>query len=110
MARRTTAGGAPPPDGAVTTLLRTLAPQTKPPGPPLPGLEKSELADGQAPAGAPTVVLKPPLGTALVFGGDLTHAGMDVEAGLRSVLVASFSTRTAATNKDRCHGLQAPGG
>ena len=25
-------------------------------GPPLPGLEKSELADGQAPAGAPTVV------------------------------------------------------
>ena len=79
-------------------------------GPPLPGLEKSELADGQAPAGAPTVVLKPPLGTALVFGGDLTHAGMDVEAGLRSVLVASFSTRTAASNRDRCHGLQAPGG
>ena len=79
-------------------------------GPPLPGLEKSELADGQAPAGAPTVVLKPPLGTALVFGGDLTHAGMDVEAGLRSVLVASFSTRTAASNQDRCHGLPAPGG
>ena len=27
-----------------------------------------------------------------------------------AVLVASFSTRTAASNRDRCHGLQAPGG
>ena len=75
-------------------------------GPPLPGLEKSELADGGAPADA--VVLKPPLGTALVFGGDLTHAGMDVRRG-SLVLVASFST-ALPPRTDRCHGLRAPGG
>lgn len=53
-------------------------------------------------------VLKPPLGTALVFGGDVTHAGMPVEAGLRSVFVASFSTRTEASAEDRVQGLQSP--
>ena len=63
---------------------------------------KGELA----PEGAPTVVLKPPLGSALVFGGDVTHAGMPVETGLRSVFVASFSTRTAASSEDRVYGLQ----
>lgn len=31
---------------------------------------------------------------------------MPVEAGLRSVLVASFSTRTAASAPDRVNGLQ----
>ena len=36
----------------------------------------------------------------------VTHAGMPVEAGLRSVLVASFSTRTPASPPDRVHGLQ----
>ena len=35
--------------------------------------------------GAPTVVLKPPLGTAILFGGDLTHAGMAVETGVFSL-------------------------
>ena len=55
---------------------------------------------------APAAVLKPALGTALVFGGDVTHAGMPVEAGVRAVLVASFSTRTDASAADRCFGLQ----
>ena len=58
------------------------------------------------PEGPPTTVLAPPLGTALIFGGDVTHAGMPVEAGLRSVFVASFSTRTAASAADRVNGLQ----
>ena len=34
--------------------------------------------------GEPTVTLKPSLGTALIFGGDLTHAGMAVESGAPS--------------------------
>ena len=58
------------------------------------------------PVGDPTAILKPPLGSALVFGGDVTHAGMPVETGLRSVFVASFSTRTAASSEDRVYGLQ----
>ena len=99
------------------------------------------------PQGPPSVLLRPRLGEALVFGGDVqraasnpgaayarareqrtasappsapptrpallpclaqvTHAGMPVEAGLRSVLVASFSTRTPASAADRVNGLQA---
>ncbi|KAL3939285.1 MAG: hypothetical protein SGBAC_005965 [Bacillariaceae sp.] len=60
------------------------------------------------PGTPPTMVLKPPAGTALVFGGDVTHSGMPVEQGLRSVLVCSFSTKTATSNPDRLHGLHAP--
>ena len=56
--------------------------------------------------GGPTAVIRPPLGTALIFGGDLSHAGMPVESGVRSVFVASFSTRTDASPPDRVHGLQ----
>ena len=63
-------------------------------------------ATDESPACAPTIVLKPELGSALVFGGDVTHAGMPVEHGLRSVLVASFSTRTPSSPEDRVHGLQ----
>ena len=59
------------------------------------------------PDGPPTEVIKPPLGSALIFGGDVTHAGMPVLDGVRSVLVASFSTRTAASPLDRVNGLQA---
>lgn len=60
------------------------------------------------PKDLPTTVLKPPPGSALVFGGDVTHAGMPVENGYRSVFVCSFSTRTPASRPDRLHGLQAP--
>ena len=60
------------------------------------------------PEDPPTAVLKPPAGSALVFGGDVTHAGMPVETGFRSVFVCSFSTRTPASSEDRLHGLQAP--
>ena len=35
----------------------------------------------------------PPAGTALLFGGHVTHAGMPVTAGERAVFVASFSPR-----------------
>ena len=40
---------------------------------------------------APSLILKPPAGTALLFGGCVTHAGVAVEAGTRVVFVASFS-------------------
>lgn len=63
-------------------------------------------AEDENPFVDPAAVLKPDLGTALVFGGDVTHAGMPVDAGLRAVLVASFSTRTDASAEDRCFGLQ----
>lgn len=63
---------------------------------------------GEDPASPPSSVLKPDPGSALLFGGDVTHAGMAVEAGLRSVLVCSFSTVTPASSPDRLHGLQAP--
>lgn len=65
-----------------------------------------EHKGGMVPEGPPTTVLKPPLGTALLFGGDLTHAGMPVETGVRSVFVMSFSTRTPVSREDRVHGLQ----
>ncbi len=60
------------------------------------------------PSTKPDLVLKPPRGSALIFGGDVTHSGMPVMDGIRSVLVCSFSTLTPASNPDRLHGLQAP--
>mmetsp|Transcript_41269 Transcript_41269/g.54268 ORF Transcript_41269/g.54268 Transcript_41269/m.54268 type:complete len:317 (+) Transcript_41269:84-1034(+) len=60
------------------------------------------------PYNPPDVVLKPPPGSALIFGGDVTHAGMPVEGGYRSVFVCSFSTRTPVSPEDRLHGMQAP--
>jgi len=59
------------------------------------------------PDGPPTAILRPPLGTAILFGGDVTHAGMPVEGGTRAVLVASFSTRTPASSEARVNGLRA---
>ena len=44
--------------------------------------------------GAPTLVLVPPAGSALVFGGTVTHAGIPVITGRRLVFVASFSPKT----------------
>jgi 2OG-Fe(II) oxygenase superfamily len=56
----------------------------------------------------PDIVLTPPKGSALLFGGDVTHSGMPVTSGLRSVFVCSFSTKTPASSPDRLHGMQAP--
>jgi len=39
----------------------------------------------------PTVLLKPPRGAVLIFGGQVMHAGLRVEGGWRATLVASFS-------------------
>jgi len=39
----------------------------------------------------PSVILRPPAGTAMLFGGCVTHAGVPVESGKRVVFVASFS-------------------
>ena len=52
----------------------------------------------------PSLVLTPPRGTALLFGGDVMHAGLPVSAGERSVFVASFS-RCAARNSTE-HGTE----
>ena len=60
------------------------------------------------PETAPDLILRPPPGSALIFGGDVTHAGMPVEDGYRSVFVCSFSTKTPASPEDRLHGMQAP--
>ena len=65
-----------------------------------------DLPDGAPPDAPPDAVIRPPLGTAIVFGGDVTHAGLPVDAGLRSVFVASLSTRTPASPPDRVNGLQ----
>ena len=56
----------------------------------------------------PDLILTPSPGSALIFGGDVTHAGMPVVKGLRSVFVCSFSTKTPASSPDRLHGMQAP--
>lgn len=45
---------------------------------------------------APATVITPPAGTALLFGGDVTHAGQPVIAGQRAVFVASFSRQSTA--------------
>lgn len=46
----------------------------------------------------PSMTLRPAAGTALLFGGHVTHAGMPVETGVRGVFVASFSrVATAST-------------
>jgi hypothetical protein len=39
----------------------------------------------------PSIILKPKEGTAMLFGGCVTHAGVPVETGSRVVFVASFS-------------------
>ena len=39
----------------------------------------------------PTLVLRPPRGTAALWGGDITHAGQPVASGVRHIFVASFS-------------------
>ena len=72
------------------------------------GFWAGNRAVDENPAKDPDLVLKPAPGSALLFGGDVTHAGMPVSVGIRSVLVCSLSTITPASNPDRLHGLQAP--
>jgi len=43
--------------------------------------------------GAPSMVLAPPAGTAMLYSGSVLHAGMPVTQGTRVVLVASFARR-----------------
>ena len=43
----------------------------------------------------PLIVLRPPAGTALVYGGRVPHAGMPVVSGQRAILIGSFSLRRA---------------
>lgn len=50
--------------------------------------------DGSPLACAPAMVLKPPTGAAMLFGGAVTHAAQPVITGVRCVFVASFSPRT----------------
>jgi len=52
------------------------------------------------PPSEPKVVLQPEPGTAIVFGGKLTHAGRPVLGGQRCVLVASFSARERLAGTD----------
>ena len=51
----------------------------------------AELDPSQHPADAPTLTLRPRLGTGVVFNGEVRHAGRAVRHGVRHVLVASFS-------------------
>ena len=51
---------------------------------------------GEAP---PAVTLKPPAGTAILFGGEVTHAAVPVKAGTRCVWVASFSPAWASSRR-----------
>ena len=46
----------------------------------------------------PTIALRCPVGTALMFTGSVTHAGQPVTSGERTVLVASFSPACAAAS------------
>ena len=39
----------------------------------------------------PTLIVRPPIGTAIIFAGSVTHAGVAIASGKRIVLVASFS-------------------
>ena len=49
---------------------------------------------------APSLTLRPPAGTALVFGGHVTHAGAPVVAGTRTAFVCSFSLRGGRKSTD----------
>ena len=51
-------------------------------------------------------ILKPDRGTAMLFGGCVTHAGVPVETGCRVVFVASFNPegRTADRQQRDIYG------
>ena len=58
---------------------------------PVPGDGGDDDASGDGAGRPPTRLLVPPVGTALVFGGTVKHAGQPISAGERCVLVASCS-------------------
>ena len=54
-----------------------------------------------SPAGSePSLVLRPPAGTAIVFAGCMTHAAVAVVAGERCCVVASFSPADEADRQE----------
>ena len=59
--------------------------------------QKQKWAEGQTadelPDGDPTVVLRPPAGTAMLWRGHLLHAALPVSAGRRHAFVCSFNLR-----------------
>ena len=60
----------------------------------------------------PTVLQRPPAGSALVFGGTLTHAAQPVTSGMRCVLVASFSLsapRPSSAGRERPRAASSAG-
>eukprot|EP00977_Amphora_coffeiformis_P021914 scaffold10056_cov164-Amphora_coffeaeformis.AAC.11 len=50
---------------------------------------------------APSLILAPLSGTALLFGGKLPHKGLRIETGVRTVFVASFSRRPKNKHKSK---------
>ena len=73
-------------EGGGTGFWRDDAPVARV-GPSEPGRERGETIK----QGPPTVILQPGAGVGVVFSGTVHHCGLPVVAGLRHVLVASFS-------------------
>lgn len=48
----------------------------------------------------PSLILKPPAGTAMLFGGSVHHRGMPIQTGTRLVFVASFSRKAVVRYKN----------
>ena len=63
------------------------------------------------PQTSPDLILKPQPGSALIFGGDVTHAGLPIDLiqviGL-SLFVRLVQKRQRHLYIDRLHGMQAP--
>jgi hypothetical protein len=49
---------------------------------------------------APSLVLAPTKGTALLFGGKVSHKGLHIDSGIRVVFVASFSRKANGTKSE----------
>lgn len=80
-------------DGHALTVLVPLTPPQACTGGGTGFWSRSRARTSHPGAEPPTAVLKPEVGSALVFGGLVTHAGVSVQSGERIVLVASFSAR-----------------
>ena len=59
--------------------------------------EDAGLGGSRNHLGKPTMVLRPPAGAALLWGGDVTHSGLPVLSGQRCIFVASFSAKNSTT-------------